>query len=131
MSWWRVVSIVLLAVHGVGHLFFLVPTLGVAQWGFAGRSWLLTGHVPDTVVKVAGGVLWLLVIAGFVAAAIGLWGQQEWWRGVAVGSAAVSLLGLALFAQATQPFLSAGLMDIAILVALVLFHWPTADMVGA
>jgi hypothetical protein len=128
---WRIVIGLVVFAHGVGHVFFLVPTLGLAQWGITGRSWLLSGRVPDVVVKVIGGVLWLLVIAGFVAAAIGVWSQQEWWRGLAVASSAVSLLGLALFAQRSQPFLSAGAMDVLILVALLLFQWPSAALVGS
>jgi hypothetical protein len=72
-----------------------------------------------------------LVIAGFVAAAVGLWTQQEWWRGVAVASSAVSLLGVAVFAERGQQFLSAAAMDVIILVALLVFHWPSAGLVGA
>ena len=128
---WRILLTAVLAVHGLGHFFFLVPTLGLAEWGFAGRSRLLSGHVPDIIVKIAGSALWLLAIAGFVAAAIGLWGQHEWWRGVVVASSAVSLLGLVLIAQASQPFLSAAVMDIAMLVALALLHWPSPKLVGA
>jgi hypothetical protein len=130
-SLWRVIIGVVIAAHGVGHLFFLVPTLGLAQWGLTGRSWLLSGHVPDVAIKIVGGALWLVVIAGFVAAGVGVLSQQEWWRSVAVVSSAVSWLGLALFAQASQPFLSAGAMDVIILVALLLVHWPSVGLVGS
>jgi hypothetical protein len=92
---------------------------------------LLSGHIPDAAVKLVGGALWLLVITGFVATGVGVWSQWEWWRGVAIASAAVSLLGLVLFAQPLQPIYSAGLMDIAILVALLLVHWPSAKLVGS
>lgn len=130
MSLWRIALIILIGAHGIGHMFFLVPTLGIAQWGFAGRSWLLSGHVPDAVVRIVGAILFLVAIAGFLAAAAGLWGQQEWWRSVAMASSAVSLVGLALFAQPTQPFLSAAVLDLVILVALIL-RWPPVDLVGA
>jgi uncharacterized membrane-anchored protein YitT (DUF2179 family) len=128
---WRILIAIVIAGHGVGHIFFLVPTLGLAEWGLAGRSWLLSDHVPGAGVKVVGGALWLLAIAGFVAASIGVLSQQEWWRGVAVASAAVSLLGLVLFAQPLQPIYSAGLMDLATLVALLLIRWPTVELVGS
>lgn len=130
-SLWRILIGSVIAAHGVGHLFFFVPTLGLAQWGLTGRSWLLSGHVPDGTVKIVGGALWLLALVGFVAAGIGVWSQQAWWRGVAVASSGVSLLGLALFAQASQPFLSAGAMDAIILVALLLIHWPATELVGS
>jgi hypothetical protein len=128
---WRILIALVIAGHGVGHLFFLVPTLGLAQWGLAGRSWLLSDRVPDMALKVAGGALWLLAMAGFVAAAVGVFGQQDWWRGAAVASAGVSLLGLVLFAQPLQPIYSAGLTDVAILVALLLVHWPSVELVGS
>lgn len=130
-SLWRILIGTVIAAHGVGHLFFLVPTLGLAQWGLTGRSSLLNGHIPELAVKVVGGALWLVVIAGFVAAGIGVLSQQEWWRAVAIGSAVVSLLGLALFWQPVQPVYSAGLMDIAILVALLLVHWLSVSLVGS
>jgi len=130
-SLWRILTALVIALHGVGHAFFLVPTLGLAQWGMAGRSWLLSGHTSDTAVKIIGGALWLLAIAGFVAAGAGVWSLQQWWRGLAVASAAVSLLGLVLFAEPLQPFYSAGLMDIVVLVALLLAHWPSANVVGS
>jgi hypothetical protein len=75
--------------------------------------------------------VWLIALFGLMVAGAGILGQHEWWRGVAVGSAAVSLLGFALFGQPIQPVYSAGLMDIAILVALLLVHWPSAALVGS
>ena len=38
LNLWRVVLTLVIAAHGIGHLFFLVPTLGLVQWGFAGRA---------------------------------------------------------------------------------------------
>jgi hypothetical protein len=129
---WRILIGAVIAAHGVGHVFFLVPTVGLAQWGgLTGRSWLLSGRIPEMAVKIAGAVLWLLAIVGFVAAGVGVWSQQEWWRDVAVASSAVSLLAVALFAQPGQQFLSAGVMDVIILVALLVFHWPAAALVGS
>jgi hypothetical protein len=50
-----------------------------------------------------------------------------------MASAGLSLLALVLFAGGgdTQPVLSAAMMDLAILVALVWIHWSSADPVGA
>lgn len=128
---WRIAIASVIVLHGVGHVFFLVPTLGLAQWGMTGRSWLLSGHIPDLVVKLFGGILWSVAIISFVAAGAGVWNQQEWWRGLAVASAAVSLVGLLLFAEPIQPIYSAAVMDIILVVALLLFHWPSASLVGS
>jgi hypothetical protein len=126
------VALVIL-VHGIGHVLFLAPCLGFTQWGQSAHSWLLTRTLGDVATRVVGILLWLVVIAGFLAAGVGLLGQRAWWRSLAAVSAAVSLLALILFARAdnTQPILSASLMDVAILVAILRVHWPSVDQVGA
>ena len=130
---WRIILSLVILAHGIGHVLFLAPCLGIAQWGQSAQSWLLTGVLGETPTRVVGSVVWLAAVVGFAAAGAGLLGQQTWWRAVAVGAAGVSLLGLLLFARGgnTQPLLSAGLMDVAILVALLWAQWPSADLVGA
>jgi len=132
-GFWRVVVALVIMVHGIGHVLFLAPCLGITQWGQSAHSWLLTKTLGDVATQVIGSLLWLVVIAGFVAAGIGLLGQYAWWRTLAVASAGVSLLVLVLFASGTntQPLLSAAVMDIAILVVLLWLEWPSAELVGA
>jgi hypothetical protein len=132
-SFWRIVVALVILVHGIGHVLFLAPCLGITQWGQSVHSWLLTKTLGDVATRVIGSLLWLVVIVGFVIAGVGLLGQDAWWRTLAVASAGVSLLALILFVSGgnTQPVLSAAAMDIAILVALVWMHWPSMDLVGA
>jgi len=126
---WRILIALVVAVHGIGHTYFLVYALGLVQREQASRSWLLSGRLPDAAVRGVGILIWLLVTAGFVAVGVGILGQHDWWRGLAVVSSVVSLLGLALFLQAKLPFFNAGAMDVIILVALLLAHWPSAELV--
>jgi hypothetical protein len=128
---WRILIALVVAVHGIGHTYFLVYALGLVQRGQADRSWLLSGRIPDTAVMGMGILIWLLVTAGFVAAGVGIFGLHDWWRWLAVASSAVSLLGLVLFLQVRLPFFNAGAMDVVILVALLLLHWPSAALVGS
>jgi hypothetical protein len=130
---WRIVVALVILAHGIGHVLFLAPCLGFTQWGQSAQSWLLTGLLGDSVTRLLGGLLWLVAIAGFTAAGVGLLGQHAWWRTLAVASAGVSLLALALFVSGigTQPVLSAAVMDVAILVALLWIDWPSVDLVGA
>jgi hypothetical protein len=87
--------------HGIGHVMGWVPTLGIARIeGASSGSWLLNGIVGDGGARLAASVIFLVPTVGFVAAAAGLLTGQPWWRQVAVGSAAVSLAGTALFPQA-------------------------------
>jgi hypothetical protein len=130
---WRIVIGIVILVHGTGHALFLAPCLGITKWGQVAHSWLLSRPVGDVATRFIGGLLWLLVIGGFIAAFAGLLGQYPWWRPLAAASAGVSLLALALFLGGgdLQPITSAALMDIAILVALLWANWPSADLVGA
>jgi hypothetical protein len=127
-----VVALVILA-HSIGHVLFLAPCLGITQWGQSAQSWLLTKTLGDGPTRVIGALLWLAVIVGFVAADVALLAGQGWWRPLAIASAGASLVALALFASgiSRQPLLSAGLMDVAILMALVWMQWPSVDLVGA
>jgi hypothetical protein len=130
---WRIAVAVVILAHGTGHVLFLAPCLGIAQWGQSAHSWLLTKTLGETVTRVIGSLLWLAAIVMFVVAGVGLLGQNAWWRALVVASAGVSLLTLVLFAGGgdTQPVLSAAVMDLAILVALLWIQWPSVDLVGA
>ena len=130
---WRIILTLVIVAHGIGHVLFLAPCLGIAQWGQSAHSWLLTRTLGDGATRVIGSLLWLVVIAGFVTASVGLLGQHTWWRTLASASAGASLLAMLLFASrgSMQPVLSAALVDIAILVALLWVHWPSVDLVGA
>jgi hypothetical protein len=124
---------IIVMAHGIGHVLFVVPCLGIAQWGQSTHSWLLTRGLGDTLTRAVGTLIWLAVIAGFTAAGVGLLDQHTWWRTVAVAAAGVSLLGIVIFAHGgdVQSQLSPGLMNVAILVALLWVHWPSVDLVGA
>lgn len=126
------IALVMMA-HGSGHVLLLAPCLGLAEWGQSAHSWLLTGSLGDAPARVIGSLLWLAVIGGFGAAGVGLFGQQSWWRTLAVVSAGVSLAALALFGTGgdAQPLISAALMDVVVLVALLGVGWPWVDLVGA
>jgi hypothetical protein len=129
----RIAVAVVILVHGIGHALFLAPCLGITQWGQSAHSWLLTGLLGGTATRLLGGLLWLAVIVGFAAAGVGLLAQSPWWRTVAMISAGVSLLALALFAGSidTQPIASAAGMDLVILVALLWLRWPSVELLGA
>jgi len=129
---WRTILAVVVGAHGIGHVLFLVPLLGIADWGQSTRSWLLTDRVGDRVTRIVGSLLWLAATLGFVAVAVGIFGQQEWWRGLAVGSAAVSIVGLVLFwsDSAASSAFSALAFDVAVLVALLVLNWPPSSLVG-
>jgi hypothetical protein len=127
---WRIILAVVVASHGIGHVLFLVPCLGIAQWGQSSRSWLLTNLIGDTPTRAIGSLLWLAATVGFIAAGFGIWAGQPWWRTLAVGSAVISLLTLALFGGGLiGSAVNAAAFDVIVLVALLLLRWPPTSLV--
>ncbi|HRL14685.1 MAG TPA: hypothetical protein PKX07_22575 [Aggregatilineales bacterium] len=126
----RIILALVIGAHGIGHILFLIPLLGIAEWGQPQRSWLLTG---ESAARVIGGALWVVVILAFGAAVIGLLGQQGWWRTAAVIGAVISMIGLVLFwtMPVSAPVISALVFNLLVLGALLIVHWPSVDAVGA
>jgi hypothetical protein len=97
----RIITGLVLIVHGIGHAMALFPALNISsteKWHY--RSWLLTGLLGDTVSRVLVIVLFGAAMIGFIAAGLGLF---DWlvphsaWQKLAVVSAVISLVALALF----------------------------------
>jgi hypothetical protein len=124
------ILIVVVLAHGIGHILFLVPLLGIANWGQSTQSWLLGN---GTLAKLLGGLLWLVALVGFAATGIGMIGQQDWWSTAALLSCSVSLLGLIVFwtnpTRASAFFAAA--FDIVVPISLLVVRWPTIDLMGA
>ena len=126
----RIILSIILGAHGIGHILFLVPLIGIADWGQSTRSWLLTN---ESVARLVGSLLWLIAIVGFCAAVYGLWNQLSWWRNVTVFAAVLSTIGLVIFwsSTVTSPVISALVINLVVLGTLVLFHYPSVETVGA
>jgi hypothetical protein len=119
----RLILTIVVGAHGLGHVLFLVPLLGVADWGQATRSWLLG---DGWLARGAGTLIWLVALVGFTAAAIGILRMAEWWRTVALVAAAVSTVGLLLFwaNPVNSPVVSALVFNLLVLGILLIFNWP-------
>ncbi len=112
-----------LLVHGVGQ------TLGF----FKVSNLLLFFKAPDPVIRIAGGIIWSLAAIGFVMASASFYGillPSNWWRPLAIAFAVVSLVGLILLGRSWPVFnfIGATGMNIAVLVALLWYHWPPLEM---
>jgi hypothetical protein len=97
----RIITGVVLIVHGIGHVMALLPALNITStdnWHY--RSWLLTRLLGDTVSRVLVIVLFGAAMIGFNAAGLGLFGwlvPHSAWQTLAIVSAVISLVSLALF----------------------------------
>ncbi len=112
--------------HGVGHVLGWLPAWGIARFeGVSSHSWLVSTLAGGSAGRVAAGIVFLVPTVGFVAAAAGLVTGQSWWRQVAVGSAAISLAGTALYPQAfaTGSTIGSVAVNLAVLYALLVAGW--------
>ena len=97
------------------------------------RSWLLPQlGLNAAAVQWIGIILVVFATLGFVLAGLGVFGVSGLtavWRTVAVVSACVSLLLLALF---WHPWLIVGmLIDVGLLIALLWAKWPSEELLGS
>ena len=125
----RIILSIIIGAHGIGHILFLVPLLGIADWRQSTRSWLFTN---ESVARLAGSLLWLIAIVGFCAAVYGLWNQLSWWRNAAILAVVLSTIGLVIFWSnpVTSPVISALVVNAVVLATLLLFQYPSVETVG-
>ena len=97
-----------------------------------GRSWLFSwlGLENSLGVYRIGGLLWLAGGIALVAAGLGIFGfviPIDWWRGLAIAGAAISLFMLIIY---LHPILIIGTTSsLAVLVALLWLRWPPTSLV--
>lgn len=130
----KLILIVVLFAHGIGHVLFLAPAVRLADWaGQTSHSWVLTGLIGDGLTRAVAAAVWLSAIALYLAAVGGLAAGQEWWRFAAIAGAVVSLAGIIAFWDgiATSNAFFALVVNALVLAALILARWPAASEVGA
>ena len=127
----KIVIVIVIAAHGIGHVMGVMSPLGIEIQGGSGDSWALS-RFGSGVANAAEIVLWLIPTIGFVIAAVGLWNGAEWFRTVAVFSAVASLLAIGLFPAQLPTFsmIGAVAVDVGLLAAILVFGWPTTEPAG-
>ena len=134
----RALVAVVLFIHGIGHVMGVIPALQLTDIkGWNSRSWLLTPILGETISRFLSIILFLVALAGFVASSLALLGwvvPHDWWRTLAVVSAVISIVTIALYWNAFVAFfpnkVGALGVDIAVLVCLLVLNWPTEAMLG-
>jgi hypothetical protein len=124
---------VFLVAHGLVHLLYVGQSLRFFElkpgltwpdgaWAF---SWL-TG---DSGARLLAALLFTLVAAAFVISGVALVFRQAWWQPVALGAAGVSAVAVVFLWNGRLQALDAQgvfaiLISAAILVAVLVLHWP-------
>ena len=134
----RIIIAAVLFIHGIGHFMGVMPALRLVDVkGWNSRSWLLTPLIGETASRMLSIVLFLAALVGFVAAALALVGwlvPHESWRMLAVVSAVISIVTIALFWNAFVSLIPNKVgalgVDVAVLVCLLVLNWPSEAAIG-
>jgi len=127
---------IFIVLHGLVHLWYVTLSLGLvefqAEMGWTGKSCLFSPLLGDGAARSLATVLYGLATLGFLIGSIGIFAQQEWWRPVVIGSAAFSAAIILLFWDGglqllVEKGLIGFLINVAFLVALLVFGWPSAE----
>lgn len=118
----KFVFVVFLALHGLVHGLGFAATwmIGPAVAVSATPS-LIPGLAPGGAAVQVLGVLWLVALIAFAAAAFGLLTDRGWWRSAA---AAAALVSLALCVAWWSDAKAGALIDIGILVLIAVSALP-------
>lgn len=120
-----------LIAHGLVHAaVWATPKETGAQPFDPTRSWLLGafGIAPGP-ARTLSIALAVAAATGFVAAGVALFAGSDWWRVIAIVTAAESL---PLFLLFFNPWLTLGAaIELGILYSLMVSHWPAEAVVGA
>lgn len=109
--------------HGVG--FLTVSGIVVDESSPSDPTFLLTGFSPDHWIFKVMAVVWLIPLAGFAAAGIGVIQEADWARSVIIASTVLSTV-LSLIWVKAAPF---GLVANAIVIAVLLVPWASDRMI--
>jgi hypothetical protein len=115
---WHYLIALALLVHGVGHILFLGNAWGYWKTG-DGRGALFAA-LPQAAEGTIG-LLWIVPLVAFVAAAGGYLMGLPWWRPALLAGAGISVLMLILWWGSLTPAsaLSAVVFDLVVVGALV------------
>jgi hypothetical protein len=85
---------IILLIHGIGHILGVLSIVAglIKHPSYTPKSWLLSDRLglSDTVVRALG-MLWFVVMVGFIAAAWGFWSELAWWRPLSWGMVVLSI----------------------------------------
>ncbi|MBY8999585.1 MAG: hypothetical protein KGD64_01600 [Candidatus Heimdallarchaeota archaeon] len=130
---WDILIGILLILHGLIFIMFLVYVKLPEEnqyFGWSRKSWLLDKILGEKVIKIIGLVLWSFIIGGFVASGIVLLTGSDVWSLLTIITSFVSLLSFLLFWPDLQPkpknFILGPIIAVGVIIALLIFQWPTA-----
>lgn len=132
----RILFGVFFVLHGVVHLLYFGQSARLfelrAGMVWPDKSWAFSKFLGAAAIRNLASILLILAAAGFLASGVGLFLEQGWWQPLAISMAGFSSLVYILFWDGTMRSLDNQggvgiLINLAILVALLLFQWPNFE----
>jgi hypothetical protein len=124
---------VFVVLHGLVHLLYFGQGWRLFElqpgMGWPEGSWAFSRLLGAEATRLVASIACLVAAIAFVAAGAGILARQAWWRPVVVGAAVFSAAIFVLFWNGKLQRLDnqgaiAILINVAILVAVLVFHWP-------
>jgi hypothetical protein len=133
----RIVIAIVLFVHAVGHGQGVLAALGVfSSENWNARSWLFDNLLGEKGSRAVALVLWAASFLGFLAAGFAFLGigiPHDMWRTLALIFVIPSVLGLVFYWHSLAQFFNkVGAIGVnaAIVIGLLILHWPTEADIG-
>ena len=122
-----------LIAHGLAHLLYVGQSLRLFELRpgltWPAGSWAFSWLPGDSGARLAAACINALLTAAFVASGVALIFGQAWWQPAALSASGVSAVAIVLMWDGRRRELDAQgayaiLISAAILVAVLVFHWP-------
>lgn len=132
----RILFGVFIVLHGLVHMLYFGQSARYFELQpgmvWPDGSWAFSRLLGDAAARSLASVLLMLAAIGLVASGIGILASQSWWRPVIVGSTIFSSVIFILFWDGVAQHLDNKgaigiLINVAILAALLIFHWPNIE----
>ena len=129
----RIIVGIFVVLHGLVHLLYFGQSRRLFELQpdmvWPDRSWAFSRLLGQGAARWLAAVSCVVAMVGFVAGGIAILAGSAWWQPVVVGSAIFSsaifiLCWDATFKKLADQGLIAILINGAVLVALLMFHWP-------
>ena len=125
---------IFIVLHGLVHLLYFGQSWRLFEiqpgLGWPDGSWAFSRPLGDQVARLLASISCVLAALGFVAGGIAILLEQAWWRPTVVAAAIFSAAIFLLFWNGKMQGLDqqgaiAILINAAILVAVLVFRWPS------
>jgi len=92
---------IFIILHGLVHLWYVVLSLNLVEYqpdmGWTGTSWLLSGILQESTLRMASAGLFIISTLAFVISGIGIFIDADWLDPVILVSAILSSVVLIVF----------------------------------